>query len=218
MKRFKLASLLFISSTLFLPKSTLASSLQTFSDSSYSSQTQNFDPGQTVWVRVSSSSNGSKSHALNLRDNNYGLVTSYNLSNSGDHFITNFSAPQNSGIYSLEARIEDDGDNQTFVQTIKVGSTGNGNSSVSVHIENSVNGQTTYSKTETHSSSKSVNSNTPNPTPQESPTPEISPSPVEEINQEVLGVQTESHENRPNIIVTAINVLKSIFLFIFLPL
>lgn len=220
MKHLVLIALTTLLTVLLTPSSVFASSLQTYKDSNHSSQSESFDPGQTVYAKLNSSSSGGKVHVLNVRDNNYNLITSYNFSKSGGTFTASFQAPQSSGIYSLEAKLEDDGENEVAVRTIKVGSTSNGNSSVKVLIENTVNGSTSYTKTESQSSSTSTQSTTksPTPTPKANPTPSPSASPEPEIEQEVLGVKVETEIKDDSILVRVTNILKGILLFVFLPL
>jgi len=115
------------------------SSMEIASDASFANQTLEFNAGQTIYVRVTTENDGSDKHVLNLRDNNYSLITTYSMAKSGDQFLVNFPAPQNSGIYSLEANIVSSGSVANFVKTIEVGEGGSNNSQVSVKINNQVN-------------------------------------------------------------------------------
>lgn len=116
-----------------------SSALEITKDPSFTNKTNEFSAGQTVYVRVTSEVSGSTKRELNLRDNSYNLVTTYGLSSiGGNQYTASFSAPNNAGIYSLEARLESDGSVVNLVQTIEV--EGNStNSSVSVKIDNKVN-------------------------------------------------------------------------------
>src|SRR3989344_1705381 len=117
---------------------TSGSSMEIASDASFANQTLEFNAGQTIYVRVTTENDGSDKHVLNLRDNNYSLITTYSMAKSGDQFLVSFPAPQNSGIYSLEANIVSSGSVANFVKTIEVGpSTSSGQ--VNVKIENKVN-------------------------------------------------------------------------------
>jgi len=118
---------------------TSGSAMEIASDASFTNQTLEFNAGQTIYVRVTTENDGSDKHVLNLRDNNYSLITTYSMAKSGDQFLVNFPAPQNSGIYSLEANIVSSGSVANFVKTIEVGEGGSNDSQVSVKINNQVN-------------------------------------------------------------------------------
>src|SRR3990167_11159413 len=81
--------------------------LEVASDSNFSSQTTNFSAGQTIYVRVTANNEGTDKHQLNLRDNQYNLISSYNLNREGSEFTASLAAPSSEGYYSLEAQIED---------------------------------------------------------------------------------------------------------------
>src|SRR3989344_3679242 len=106
--------------------------LEVASDSNFSSQTTNFSAGQTIYVRVNANNEGTDKHQLNLRDNQYNLIQSYNLNKEGSKFTASLTAPSSEGYYSLEAQITSSGSNNTSVKTIKVGQPQNANVKVSV--------------------------------------------------------------------------------------
>ena len=110
-------------------------SLEVASDSNFSSQTTNFSAGQTIYVRVNANNEGTDKHQLNLRDNQYNLIQSYNLNKEGSKFTASLSAPSSPGYYSLEAQITSAGANSTSVKTIKIGEAGN--ASVKVDVDQS---------------------------------------------------------------------------------
>ena len=112
-------------------------SLEVASDSNFSSQTINFSAGQTIYVRVNANNEGTDKHQLNLRDNQYNLIQSYNLNKEGSKFTTSLAAPSSEGYYSLEAQITSSGSNNTSVKTIKVGQPQNANVKVSVNESSS---------------------------------------------------------------------------------
>lgn len=99
---------------------------ETSADSNFSQKTTNFSQGQTIYVRVVSQNDGTESHVLNLRDNNYNLMQSFTFSKNGDTYTASFSAPGD-GTYSLEASIKSNGSVVSLVQTIKVGDGGSTN-------------------------------------------------------------------------------------------
>ena len=111
--------------------------LEVASDSNFSSQTTNFSAGQTIYVRVNANNEGTDKHQLNLRDNQYNLIQSYNLNKEGSKFTASLTAPSSEGYYSLEAQITSSGSNNTSVKTIKVGQPQNANVKVSVNEKSS---------------------------------------------------------------------------------
>jgi len=118
-------------------------SLEVASDSNFSSQTTNFSAGQTIYVRVTANNEGSDKHLLNLRDNQYNLISTYNLTKEGSKFTASLGAPSSEGYYSLEAQIVSSGSNNTSVKTIKVGKPQNANVKVSVNESSSGVSQST---------------------------------------------------------------------------
>jgi hypothetical protein len=121
------------------------SNMEIATDSNFSNQTLNFSAGQTIYVRVTANNSGDSKSVLNLHDNLYNLLKTYQLSKintSPYQFTTNFPAPSSSGNYSLEARVETDGSVTSIVHTIEVtgsGSDQSKDSEVNVKIENKVN-------------------------------------------------------------------------------
>lgn len=117
-----------------------SSALEIAKDPSFTNRTHEFSAGQTIYVRVTSEVSGSTKRELNLRDNSYKLITTYQLSPAGSNqYTASFSAPNTAGIYSLEARLESDGSVVNLVQTIEVGRDNGTGASVSVNIDNQVN-------------------------------------------------------------------------------
>src|SRR3989344_978505 len=106
--------------------------LEVASDSSFSSQTTNFSAGQTIYVRTTANNEGTDKRQLNLRDNQYSLIKSYNLNKEGSKFTASLAAPSSPGYYSLEAQITSAGANSTSVKTIKIGEAGNASVKVDV--------------------------------------------------------------------------------------
>ena len=112
-------------------------SLEIASDSNFSSQTINFSAGQTIYVRVNANNEGTDKHQLNLRNNQYNLIQSYNLNKEGFKYTASLPAPSSEVYYSLEAQIVSAGSNNTSVKTIKVGQPQNANVKVSVNESSS---------------------------------------------------------------------------------
>ena len=154
---------------------TSGSAMEIASDASFTNQTLEFNAGQIIYVRVTAENDGSDKHDLNLRDNNYNLITTYSMNKNGNQFVVNFPAPNAAGIYSLEANIVSSGSVSNFVKTIEVGEGGAGNSQVSVKINNQVNtGNQILSETDQASPIQTPGSSdqaSPIPTPTPTPTP-----------------------------------------------
>mgnify|MGYP001580253769 CR=1 FL=1 len=134
----KILPYFFIIFPLFFATSTFAASLEIAKDSGFSQKTDKFLQGETIYARVGTDNEGVSGHTLNLRDNEYNLITSYNLNRSGDYFNVNFAAPNADGYYSLETVIKSEGSNVTSVKTIKVGNSTS--ASVKVNVNNNVKG------------------------------------------------------------------------------
>lgn len=149
-------------------------SLEVASDSTFSTQTTNFSAGQTIYVRVTANNEGTDKHQLNLRDNQYNLISSYNLNKEGSKFTASLTAPSSEGYYSLEAQIVSAGSNNTSVKTIKVGKPQNANVKVSVNESSSGTSQSTEGKVEESKDEDQIG--------EASPTPESSP--VVEVNEQ----------------------------------
>lgn len=116
-------------------------SLQIASDSNFSNITDQFNSGQTIYVRAEAANSADKK-VLNVRDNQYNLITSYTLNQTGSGpytFTTSFAAPVEAGSYSLEANIEANNSNVTLVRTITVGTSNSSNVKVKVNQSNSSN-------------------------------------------------------------------------------
>ena len=160
--------------SLFFPSYKIFASTQALeiaTDSNFSSITTEFSAGQTIYVRIGADNDGSDKHLLNLRDNQYNFLTSYNLNKDNDNqFSTSLAAPQNEGYYSLEAQIESAGSKTTAVKTIKVGSPTNAN--VKVNVKSEVSGQSVKID---HKSSQSPTISTPKVSP---------PTTGKEVNEE----------------------------------
>jgi len=115
------------------------SKMEIAQDANFANKTLNFNGGQTIYVRVTADNDGKDKHDLNLRDNNYNLITTYSMNKNGNQFLVNFQAPNATGIYSLEANVVSSGSVSNFVQTIEVGEGGSESSQVNVKINNQVN-------------------------------------------------------------------------------
>lgn len=146
-------------------------SLEVASDSNYSTQTTNFSAGQTIYVRVTANNEGTDKHQLNLRDNQYNLITSYNLSKNGSKFTASFPTPSSEGYYSLEARIESSGSVSTSVKTIKVGKPQNSN--VKVSVSESTSGTSQSPQAEVAGSEDEDQTEGTSPSPEFSPQTEV---------------------------------------------
>lgn len=165
--------LLFILSSTFSGPVFAGASLETATDASFATITQDFSPGQTIFVRVWADNSGETSHQLNLRDNRYNQLESFTLNKlSGNQFSVNFSAPQNEGYYSLESRVESQGSISTSVKTIKVGRPQN--ASVKVNIQNKVQGRSVTVQNNTNNQKSPAS--TPSETPSTMRTPTLQPS------------------------------------------
>ena len=144
-------------------------------NSDFSDPSQNFSTGQTIYVKVEANSQGTQKHDLNLRDNSYNLISTYNLENKGGNTFSGFlPAPKNSGYYSLEAKVESPGAVTTKVKTIKIGT------GVSANVKLNVDVHTSGEKV-TSQSSIDKNS-TPSPSGEPTPTPQPEVETAKDVN------------------------------------
>lgn len=173
-----------------LPSTVFASNLWVSDKSDFSSDVRNFSSGQTVYVRVETDNLGDSQKVLNVRDNDYKLLTSYTLSKSGNTFSANFPAPSGEGYYSLEAKIESNGQNATSVKTIKVGSFPGAN--VKVNVSNKVEGRSTSSKQAQGSSVEDKGNEGDEGSSNAQESPQVSPSPEADGNQDEQRGETKS--------------------------
>ena len=116
-----------------------ASNLKISKNADFSSSDLNFSGGEKIYVMVESDGSGSSQKVLNIRDNQYNLISSVELKKSGNQFTASFKAPDSQGYFSLEAVVEGDGNSSKSVKTIKVGSPTSAN--VRVNVKSSVKGE-----------------------------------------------------------------------------
>src|SRR3990167_7149997 len=145
--------------------------LEVASDSNFSSQTINFSAGQTVYVRVTANNDGTDKRQLNLRNNQYNLIQSYNLNKEGFKYTASLPAPASEGYYSLEAQIVSAGSNNTSVKTIKVGDPQNANVKVSVNESSSGTSQSPQAEVAGSENENQIEEE--NPPPESSPQKEV---------------------------------------------
>jgi len=115
-----------------------ASNLEISSRSDFSILSTNFSGGQTIFIRLESSLPSTASSKLNIRDNHYNFVNSFDLKKNGNYFSAIIPTPYGEGYYSLEAVVKKDDSNTTSVKTIKVGNPTSAN--VKVNVDSSVSG------------------------------------------------------------------------------
>lgn len=172
--------------SLLAPSPVLAgSNLIVSSDASYLSSTTNFIAGQNLYVKLETDASADGVHQLNLRDNGYNLIQTYNLSKNGNSFSTSLAAPYSQGYYSLEAVIESAGTSVKSVKTIKVGSPQNANIKVNVKSSQSTSSNTSMDSNPESPSTQNEGSGSEG-SPQPSQTPSL-PEPQEAENGSLTG-------------------------------
>src|SRR3989344_3930123 len=132
--KFKILPFLALMLSLFTIAGTASadSNLEISTTSSFSALSTNFSGGQTIFVRLASDLPSMSESKLNVRDNEYNLVNSFNFEKEGSYFSAVVAAPYNQGYYSLEAIVKNNDSNTTSVKTIKVGNPTNANIRVNV--------------------------------------------------------------------------------------
>lgn len=91
-----------------------------FSDPAYSQPTHNFSPGQRVYIKVEAFG-GEKGKTLRLLDSSKNEIQRLTLNQSGNVFTTSFTAPETSGIYYIDIKIEGEGSSFASQENINVG-------------------------------------------------------------------------------------------------
>src|SRR3989344_2299837 len=137
--KFKILPFLALMLSLFTIAGTASatSNLEISTTSSFSALSTNFSGGQTIFVRLASDLPGMSESKLNVRDNEYNLVNSFNFEKDGSYFSAVVVAPYDQGYYSLEAIVKNNDSNTTSVKTIKVGNPTGANVRVNVHSSES---------------------------------------------------------------------------------
>lgn len=110
-------------------------------DAQSQQQTNQFSPGQTVWVQVTNSGGGATKKQLRVLDAQKNPVRTLDLEKSGSGpyvYSVSFDAPSNPGTYYLDIKIEGGGSSFASQQNITVGE-GSGETSVSSAAESVVN-------------------------------------------------------------------------------
>lgn len=105
----------------FVQTVSAAANLEISNTADFSHLSTDFSGGETIFVRIESFVLGSVNSRLNLRDNQYNLINSFQLGREGNFFSAIIPTSYEEGYYSLEAKIEARDVNKTGIKTIKVG-------------------------------------------------------------------------------------------------
>lgn len=95
-----------------------------FSDAQFSQPAHNFNPGQTVYVRVEETGSGDRQKLLRLLDNDKNEILHQDLLRSGNGpyiYTLSFLTPNQSGIYYVDIKIESTGSSFASQENITVG-------------------------------------------------------------------------------------------------
>jgi len=98
-----------------------SSSLEVSTLSDFSTIDTDFGGGETIFIRMVSDLPLSAESKLNLRDNNYSLINTFDFNKEGNYFTATIPTPYEQGYYSLEGVINSGDSSSTSVKTIKVG-------------------------------------------------------------------------------------------------
>lgn len=93
-----------------------ASFFGTFSDPSFFTPQTTFQPGQKVFLKITTPSSGTKTQLFRLLDGQKNPISQIPLNRQGPGpytFTANFSAPPKAGVYYVDIKI-DDGRGKTF--------------------------------------------------------------------------------------------------------
>ena len=123
----------------FLPPKNCLAAGHIFSDSSFTTSTNKFSPGQTVYLRVQAFSDGSERN-LRLLDSNKNQIKQMQLAQNGNLYEASFPAPEDSGVYYVDIRISNGlGSVFSSQENINVGEGGSSASSSVNTVINSSN-------------------------------------------------------------------------------
>lgn len=124
-----------------IPKSD--SSFATFSDSGYSEIEINFNPNQTVYIKVNIDSNYDVVAELTLLDASKKEIFRTSMNRNGNVYTSQLNAPSTPGVYYVHVEIKGNGLSFIGERNINVGDT-SGQAVVEVDIENVVKGESSY--------------------------------------------------------------------------
>ena len=78
-----------------------------FSDPDFNQPTNNFSPGQMVYLKVESSIDGSGEESLRILDAEKKEIQEFILNRQGNILTASFASPVNPGVYYLDVKIKD---------------------------------------------------------------------------------------------------------------
>ena len=188
-----------------------------FPDSDFTTSTNTFSPGQTVYVRVQAFSDGSERN-LKLLDSDKNQIKQIQLVQNGNLYEASFPAPEDSGVYYVDIRISNGlGSVFSSQENINVGEGGSSASSSVNTVINSSNQVEVNSEAQAKIEGEdkvTVNGQayTSNSTPSPTPTPTET---VVLTDQETQSSQTEDFPQPPksrNVFVNINNFLAELYL------
>lgn len=142
-----------------------------FSDSNFSQATHNFNPGQTVYIKVNTTSTGDQQKILRFLDSNKNEIAQYIFNRSGDGeyiYTISFNVPNISGIYYVDIKIQSESNNVAIQENINVSGDVKGETVQSV--------APSFSPNSTHNPSPSCPSISPESSVSASPSPSNLPN------------------------------------------
>ena len=111
----------------------------TYSDAGYLQSANQFSPGQTVYVKIITTNNGSQEKTFRLLDAAKNPVLTFYPSRQGDGYTGSFPAPASGGVYYLDIRLVDGGAVFAAQENLNVGQANGSGASAEVSINTSVN-------------------------------------------------------------------------------
>ena len=119
------------------------SSFATFSDSAHSKIETNFNPNQTVYIKVNIDSSQDAAAELALSDASKKEILKISMNRNGNVYTSQLNAPSTPGVYYVRVEIKGNGLSFIGERNINVGDT-SGQAVVEVDIENVVKGESSY--------------------------------------------------------------------------
>lgn len=102
-----------------------------FSDASYSTATNVFSAGQTIYIKAETEISGSSRRDVSILDSSKKEVSKFQLQIASGYFFASFPAPSEEGTFYIDIKIEGNGGNWAYQSNIAVGKTSSSSVSTS---------------------------------------------------------------------------------------
>ncbi|MBI2029703.1 threonylcarbamoyl-AMP synthase [Candidatus Gottesmanbacteria bacterium] len=110
-----------------LVNQSIQSNSSTYSNSNYTNSTNRFQTGNTIYIKIDTTSTGSKNRIIRILDSNKNLVSNVNTNVKSANNQLQYTGSinlNNPGTYYLDVKIEDDSNSFSLQQNIEITGTG----------------------------------------------------------------------------------------------